>query len=150
MPESRNCDNPFDRRGEAIRATHLIWVDWIAGAVVGLLVLSLRGWLTDLYALPANLILVIGVANVAYSCVSFTLAMASRGGRVPFLRVAAMANVAWAIGCFVMAAVWFGEASVFGLGQLLGEAVFVGALGVLEWRAGNPKGDTDGGEESPR
>ena len=123
-------------------------MDWIAGAVVGLLVLSLRGWLTDLYALPGNLVLAIGVANVAYGGVSFTLAMSSRGGRVPFLRAVAAANVVWAVGCFVLAAVWFGEASVFGLGQLLGEAVFVGTLGVLEWRAGGPKGDTNGGEES--
>ncbi len=132
-----------------ILATQLIWVDWIAGTVAGVLVLSLCGWLTDLYALPHDLILAIGVANVAYGCVSFTLAMASRGGRVPFLRVVAAANVAWAVGCVVLAAVWFREASVFGLGQLLGEAVFVGTLGILEWRAGAPKGVADGGEESP-
>lgn len=117
-----------------IRAVHLIWVDWIAGAVVGALVLF-REWLTELYLLPGVLVLVIGLANIAYSCVSFTLAMFSRGDRVPFLRVVAAANIVWAIVCSVLAVVWFGEASVFGLCQLVGEAVFVGGLGVMEWRA---------------
>jgi len=119
----------------AITATRLIWIDWIAGAVVGALVLSLREWLARLYALPTDLLFVIGIANLAYACVSCALAMRSTDGRVPFLRVVAVANIAWAVCCVVLAVVWFAEASVFGLGQLLGEAVFVGGLGVLEWRA---------------
>jgi hypothetical protein len=124
-----------DMEGRPIRASQLIWVDWIAGAVVGTLVLSIRGWLASLYSLPSDLLLVMGLANLAYACVSFTLAMLSRGDRVPLLRMVAMANMLWAIGCSVLAVVWFGQASIFGLGQLIGEAVFVGGLGVLEWRA---------------
>jgi hypothetical protein len=54
---------------------------------------------------------------------------------VPFLRVVAAANVAWAIARPIMAVVWFGTASRFGLAQLIGGAVFVGGLGLLEWRA---------------
>jgi hypothetical protein len=111
-------------------------VDWIGGAIGGVLVLSLRGWLTGLYGLPDGLLVVIGLANVAYSGVSFTLAMSARGGRVPFLWAVAAANMAWAVVCFVLAAVWAGEASPFGLAHLIGEGVFVGGLGVLEWRAG--------------
>ncbi len=113
----------------------MIWIDWIAGAVAGVLMLSLRGWLAALYALPGGLLLVIGLANLAYSGVSFTLAMNSRGGRVPFLRAVAAANMGWAVVCLVLAAVWAGQASVFGMGQLVGEAVLVGGLGVMEWRA---------------
>ncbi len=126
-----------------IRPGVLIWIDWIAGAVVGALTLSLRGWLTDLYALPGNLVLFMGVANLAYAAVSFTLAMLSRGDRVPLLRVVAVANIAWALLCLTWALVWFGEASVFGTGQLVAEAVFVGGLGILEWRVGGrlPPGD---------
>ena len=110
-------------------------MDWIAGAVAGLIVLLLVDRLTEWYALPKNLLLVIGTANLAYSGVSFTLSRFSQGSRVPFLRAMATANLAWSVVCFVLAAVWFPEASWLGLGQLLGEGVFVGALGVLEWRA---------------
>jgi hypothetical protein len=113
-------------------------VDGTAGTVVGAAVLSLRRWLSDLYWLPGDLLLVIGIANLAYGCVSLTLALSSRGDRVPFLRVVAAANVAWAVWCSVMAVVWFNQASVFGLGQLIGEATFVGGLGILEWRAAQP------------
>jgi hypothetical protein len=132
--------------GEGISAGVLIRVDWIAGAVVGVLVLVLRGWLADLYSLPADLLLVMGVANLAYACVSFTLAMRSRGSHVPFLRVVAAANGMWAIVCAALAVVWLGQASVFGMGQLIGEAIFVGGLGVLEWRAA---GQWRGGRAEP-
>lgn len=117
------------------RAGFLIEVDWIAGAIVGVLVLSLRGWLSELYLLPDRLLLLMGLANLAYACVSFTLARFSHGDRVPFLRFVAVANILWAVFCTVLAGLWFGEASLFGMGQLVGEAIFVGGLGILEWRA---------------
>ena len=110
-------------------------MDWIAGAVAGTLMLSLREWLAGLYALPGELLLAMGLANLAYAGGSFTLAMLSCGDRVPFLRVVAAANITWALLCSAWAIMWLGEASVFGMGQLLGEAVVVGGLGVLEWRA---------------
>ena len=132
--------------GKLIRAGVLIWVDWIAGAVVGVLVLSLRGWLAELYSLPADLLLVMGLANLAYACFSFTLAMLSRGDRVPLLRVVAVANVIWAVICAVLAVVWSGEGSVFGVGSMVGEGLFVGGLGVLEWVAAGRRG---GGHAEP-
>lgn len=48
-----------------MRPRTLIRIDWIAGATAGVLMLALRGWLTDLYALPAGLLLAIGPANLA-------------------------------------------------------------------------------------
>lgn len=135
--------------GRPIRAGQLIWVDWIAGAVVGVLVLVFRGWLADLYALPGDLLLVMGLANLVYASVSFTLAMLSRGDHVPLLRVVATANIVWAVGCVVLAVVYSDRASVFGLGQLIGEAIFVGGLGVLEWRAKtSPQMATDGTDQT--
>lgn len=112
---------------------------------MGVLVLALHGWLTELYQLPGALVLVIGFANLAYACVSFTLAQLRHGDRVPFLRVVAVANVLWAVGCVILAAVWAGRATVFGMGQLIGEAVFVGWLGVLEWRAAGQSPDAEPG-----
>lgn len=122
----------------ALRAAQLIRFDWIAGATAGVLVLALHRWLTALYQLPRTLLLVIGCANLAYACVSFTLDRRRQGEKVPFLRAMAVANVLWAIGCVIMAAVWVGRASIFGMGQLIGEGVFVGWLGLLEWRAASP------------
>jgi hypothetical protein len=113
----------------------LIQLDWMAGAVVGAVMLAFRGWLTELYGLPGSLVTGIGFANLGYACVSFVLARFSRGDRVPFLRVVAVANLLWAVACAVLALLWVGRASVFGMVQLVGEALFVGGLGVLEWRA---------------
>jgi hypothetical protein len=118
-----------------IRAGLLIRIDWIAGAIAGVLVLSFRRWLADLYALPSDLLLVIALVNLTYASGSFTLARRSRGDSVPYLRVLAAANMLWAVGCLGLAAAWYGRASVFGIGQFIAEAIFVGGLGVLEWRA---------------
>ena len=126
-----------------MRAGQLIQVDWVAGAVAGALVLALHGWLTDLYQLPGGLVLLIGIANLAYACVSFTLARFSRGDRVPLLRVVAAANIIWAVVCALLATLWAGRASLFGMGQLVGEAIFVGCLGVLEWRAAGQLPDAE-------
>jgi hypothetical protein len=41
----------------------------------------------------------------------------------------------WAVVCLSLAIIWFGEASALGVAQLIGEALFVGGLGVLEWQA---------------
>ncbi|MFY7952021.1 MAG: hypothetical protein ACOVT5_05895 [Armatimonadaceae bacterium] len=124
-----------------MRAKHLIWVDCIAGGLVGSLVLLLRGWLAELYGLPKLLVLVMGLANVAYACFSFALALRRRGEHVPLLRVVAVANVLWAVVCVGLSVVWFGRASLIGIGSLVGEAVFVGGLGVLEWRAAARSGE---------
>jgi hypothetical protein len=113
----------------------LIRIDWIAGASVGVLVLSLRDWLAQLYSLPSELVLGMGLANLAYASGSFTLAMRTRGDRVPYLRVIAVANGAWALVCLGLVLVWWDRASALGIGQLIAEALFVGGLGHLEWRA---------------
>lgn len=118
-----------------LSAKQLIRVDWIGGIGAGVLVLLFRNWLSGLYVLPVDLLAGIGVANLAYGCVSFTLASRSHGETVPGLRAMASANVAWAVFCLAMATVWMSEASVFGVAQFFGEALFVGTLGLLEWRA---------------
>ncbi len=76
-----------------------------------------------------------GLANLLYASFSFILALFTSGERVPFLRVIAMANILWGIGCLIWAAIWFHHASQIGLAQLIGEGMIVGGLGILEWRA---------------
>ncbi len=113
----------------------LLWIDCSGGLLAGAVVLVARPWLAALYALPDDLLLVIGLANLLYG--SFSLSLATMPRRRTALRICglALANALWAVGCFIAGAVHLRTASVFGLAHLLGEGVLVGALGVLEWRA---------------
>jgi hypothetical protein len=113
----------------------LIRLDWMAAAFGAATILSLRGWLADLYAIPASVLLGIGIANLAYGCGSFTLFLLTRDGHVPYLRVLGAANMLWTVSCVALAVVWRAEATAFGLVHLLGEGLAVGVLGALEWRA---------------
>jgi hypothetical protein len=112
---------------------HLLWVDCTAGAVAGVLMLSLSGWLTRLYALPLRLLLLIGAANLLYGACSFMLA---RRAHRPMSLVVLLvgANAAWSLVCLGLATRYWTQASAFGLAQLVGEAVLVGGLAALEWR----------------
>ena len=105
-----------------------------------MLVLFLLDALAGLFALPRELVRVMGIANLAYAAVSFTLAMSARRGRVPFLRVVAAANATASAKQTTPHARFAAEASGFGLAQLIGEGLFVGGLGALEWRAAQLQG----------
>lgn len=111
----------------------LLWIDCTAAAIVGVLMLALSPWLARLFALQRGLLLLIGVANLAYGAYSFSLAR--RAHRPMYLIVLLVcANAAWAVVCLSLAARYRGEASVFGMMQFVGEALFVGGLAALEWR----------------
>ncbi|HYR10197.1 MAG TPA: hypothetical protein VEQ60_20655 [Longimicrobium sp.] len=112
---------------------NLLWVDCIAGALAGVAVLMLSGWLSGLYALPRELLLANGAVNVLYASYSFSLARrARRPGSLISLLV--FANLAWAVVCLWLVSVFSGSATWFGIGHLAGEALFVGGLAGLEWR----------------
>lgn len=112
---------------------NLLWVDCIAGALAGLLVLMFSGWLSGLHALPRELLLANGAMNLLYASFSFSLAVRARRPR-PLINVLVFANLSWAVVCLCLAAVFAGSATAFGIGHLVGEAVFVGGLAGLEWR----------------
>ncbi len=110
----------------------LLWIDGSGGLLVGLVVLALLNWLTVLHGLPKGVLAASGVANVAYGC--YSLSLARRAVRPPALiRLLVVANLAWAVVCFALATRYSGSASFLGLGHLLMEGVYVGALGCLEW-----------------
>jgi len=112
---------------------NVLWVDGLAGSLVGALVLLLSGRLSDLHHLPHNFILFMGGVNLLYG--SYSLTLASRSNRpLAFIKFLVAANGAWAVVCLVCATVFWQTASPFGLAHLLGEAIFVGALGFGEWR----------------
>lgn len=115
----------------------LLWADGIAGASVGVLVLVLHPWLAVLYGLPASLVLGLGAANLAYGLYSSTLAVRLYRGQPPSRRAVVTlvaANAAWAVVCVVLAVALRERATLIGTAVLAVEAVFVGALALLERR----------------
>lgn len=111
----------------------LLWIDCVAGSSVGLLLILFHVWLSVLYALPVEFVLFQGIANLVYSF--FSYALASRRRR-PYVYIAslAIANMIWGALCVVWLFMYSESASIFGSAHLFLEAVFVGGLGVIEWR----------------
>ena len=112
---------------------HLLWIDSGAGLTAGLVVLALSRWLSELYQLPRPLLVVMGVANLAYGTYSGTLAGRTRRP-LGLLVLLVCANAGWAVLCLLAAVRLADRASAFGLAHLVGEGLFVGGLAALEWR----------------
>jgi hypothetical protein len=113
--------------------SNLLWIDCIAGGMVGIATLSLSRWLDNWYGLPQNLIVLIGIANLLYASYSFSLALLPKRLKV-LIRLLIAANLIWAVWCLVWAFRFHMTASVLGLLHLVLEALFVGGLAGLEWR----------------
>ncbi|MEL7361065.1 MAG: hypothetical protein AAFN13_03260 [Bacteroidota bacterium] len=113
---------------------NLLWIDCTGALVVGVLVLALSGWLADLHGLPRSVLLFTGVMNLVYG--SFSLSLARRAVRSrPLLSLLASANMAWPLVCVALVVVYRGTIGPTGLLHLLGEAVYVGGLGFIEWQS---------------
>ncbi len=111
----------------------LLWIDSGAGLTVGILVLLLAEWLSRSYAMPLNLVIGMGAANVGYGLYSFSLARRRVRPRA-LLVLLVTANASWATLCAVAAVLLVPVATRFGIAVLLLESVFVGGLAALEWR----------------
>jgi len=113
--------------------TNLLWVDGIGGLAVGVLVLALASWLSSLHGLPKNLIVFLGVANLVYGSYSTSLAFRSRRPRkwVVFL---VFANILWGVLCLSLFLKFNQTIAITGVLHLVGEGIYVGGLGYLEWR----------------
>ena len=111
----------------------LLWIDCTAAGLAGAAMLALSGWLSTLYALPQTFVVGLAVVNLLYGAFSFSLA---RRDRRPLRLVVllALANLAWGVACWGLAVALAGTASPFGVAHLVGEGLFVGGLGGLEWR----------------
>ena len=111
----------------------LLWVDCIAGGMVGIVVMLASYWLSQWYQLPQTLVLFTGIANLAYGCYSFSLARQPKRPKT-LIFILVIANLVWAIMCLYWAITYSGTASWLGLAHLILEALFVGGLALLEWR----------------
>ncbi len=121
-------DNPLINRWRK-----LLWVDCIGGGIAGILTLLASPWLSKLHQLPLNLLILIGVVNLVYGSYSFSLAMQPKRPKILILLLI-VANLAWAGIGVRWAIVFIDTASIFGFVHLLGEAVYVAGLALLQWR----------------
>ena len=111
----------------------VLWIDATAAALAGVVVLFVSGWLSGWYGLPQELLISIGVVNLVYASYSSSLAMRMRRPKALILLLVS-ANLLWSVVCVILALIYRDTATLFGLAHLLGEALFVGGLGGLEWR----------------
>ena len=112
----------------------LLWIDCLAGAVVGVAVLLLHGRLSSWYGLPQRFVFLMGAVNVAYALYSFSLAVRKERAR-SLIRLLVIANLAWAFTLLGWVVVFVETVSLLGLVYLVVEALFVGGLALLEWRS---------------
>lgn len=113
--------------------SNLLWIDGGGGLAVGVVMFVLLGWLVEFHHLPRELLILMGSANLAYG--TFSSLLASRSRRHPALiKLLVAANIGWATLCFRWAVVYADTASGFGMAHLIGEGLYVGGLGCLEWR----------------
>lgn len=112
---------------------NLLWIDCTAGAVVGVVVLTFASWLSALEGLPRGVLVFTGGCNLLYASYSFSLAR--RPVRpMPLIKLLVAANLAWMPVCLGLAWYFRDQATALGFMHLVGEAVFVGGLALLEWK----------------
>jgi hypothetical protein len=112
---------------------HLLWIDCVAAALAGTLVLCFVDALANLYAIPHAWLRLIGAINLFYACLSGSLALRNRRP-VRWIAGLSIANGAWSMTCIGIAMAQTGTAMPWGMAHLLGEGAFVGTLALLEWR----------------
>lgn len=111
----------------------LLWVDGLGGLVVGVIVILLFGWLSELEGLPQKVLIFTGVANLVYG--SFSTSLAARRVRpLKLIVFLAIANIAWSPVCLLLAIQFSESITSVGIVHLIGEGLYVGGLGCLEWR----------------
>lgn len=111
----------------------ILRIDGSAGLSAGVVVWLLSDVLVGLYQIPTWLLAITISANLVYGIGASLLASWHQRpiGAVSALSVA---NLLWAVMCVITAVAIAPTASLFGVGHFVGEALFVGILGALEWR----------------
>lgn len=112
---------------------HLLTIDALAGATVGTATALTAGRLPRWYGLPVRTLRAITAANLGYAAGATSLAVRPGRSRAAVRRLA-VANVAWGAVCLALAWRHRRTATRLGIVQLIGEAAFVGGLGMVELR----------------
>lgn len=116
-----------------ISLNRLIWTDGLAALSVGVGMLPLRHFLADLLQLPLWLIVAQAVANLCYA--SYSLSLARRREKpVVMVRLLSIANMSYAFLAIGLLCYFYNTCSAWGVAFFVAEVVFIGGLGVLEWK----------------
>ena len=110
----------------------LLWFDCTAAFIAGAAVLLLSGWLSALYRLPRELLVVMSIITLVFGTFSFSLARRRERPAI-LIRTLIFANASWAVVAAVLGVYFATTASVFGLLHFAAEVIFVGGLAMLEW-----------------
>lgn len=110
----------------------ILWVDCLAALVTGTLIILLSGWLSSLYGLSVTLVIGHGLVHLVYGAYSFSLAV-RKSRPLALILLLVFGNAAWAVLCFVFAAILSGSASIVAVGHFIFEGLFVGGLAAIEW-----------------
>jgi hypothetical protein len=110
----------------------ILWLDCVGGLIVGTLVLLFCGWISELECLPIQYVVGMGVANLAYGSYSIWVTL-SRPRSQRQVEILAAANTAWLFVCLAIAVLHLGSMSLLGYVHVIGEGVYVAALGITEW-----------------
>ncbi len=119
------------------RGRALLWFDGGAAITGGVLVVAFRELLAGLYAFPDDLLLFLGLSNLAYGSYSITLATLTSMGKTASRRsveLLVIANSGWVVVCAIVLVSGWPSATAFGLAHVGAEALFVGSLAFAEYR----------------
>ena len=135
----RSADSCNSDNMETIKR-NILWIDCLGGLSVGAVMLLLSRQIANLDALPVSTVIAMAFANVVYG--SFSLYVTIQDPRSQFLvRVLAVANMCWFLFCVLIVASNWKTISLPGILHVLGEGIYVGFLGFIEWRWRRMLGD---------
>jgi len=112
---------------------NIIFLDGIAGVLSGSLVLLLSSLISETHNWSQTFILLHVIASLTYGAYSLVLSY-RRFRPVKMISILAVANCIWALVCGALAILLSASLTTWGLGHLVLEFLFVGALGIYEWR----------------
>jgi len=98
---------------------------------VGLIVLLIQPFLSQLEGLPKTTIVGMGIANIAYE--SYSLFVTTREPRSIFIQILAIANITWLFVCLGIVLIFIRNITATGVIFILFEGLYVPSLGVIGW-----------------
>ena len=115
-----------------MKPARILWIDCLGGLAGGVLVILFSGWISRLEGLPHSIVLFMGIANLSYG--SYSLFVATRLTRgIRLVGSLAMANMAWMPICLIVVWLHWETLTLLGCIHVLGEGIYVGILGGIEW-----------------